>query len=409
MATARRKFALTLLVVSLIALSGCDYPPSHYVCLSCEQGIVADETPESVTVESSNVSIVVKPDGSARWHVRSNLTGQSVETLRESPHRVDRLAESAVVDKIFHDLVARISMHGGKTTDLTARMNGSELFMSFTVEDFATQGFGDVTLVYFFHHETADFHRYELGADQATLTTDADKIVVKPPDTGTVSDNRQSVVWEGKRTLVPRDFYIVYAPSTELADRVDMRLTLASHQAEWLLPEVIAIWFILTVVNVPVLAVLTSRTQDRFPFQTVGEGESVFDRLTDRPPVGLIAVVLGISVSVFGVLLSIPAVVQNVELVLALVPLLPATLFFVLGFATGRYPRVERSAFLALLCLPIPGLVALFLNPSHTGPGINHVAEVLPVTYGILFVTGIPLFFAGYFLQARESSTDEER
>ncbi|PSQ35259.1 hypothetical protein BRD11_02760 [Halobacteriales archaeon SW_12_69_24] len=82
----RRRVALAVVVVAVLALAGCSRPPpeAEVVCDGCVGGIeeTAEETNRSITVEDSVTHVYLRDSGDARVEARMTLSGADADDLR---------------------------------------------------------------------------------------------------------------------------------------------------------------------------------------------------------------------------------------------------------------------------------------------------------------------------------------
>ena len=410
----KRRLLLPCLVVVMIGLAGCPTSTEHMVCLSCEAGIEsAGATPEGVSVQSSQLEIYVYGNGSAQWHVRSELTESEIPGLQNDSTRVQRIAEQAVTAETEYEgrygTTIGKSIHGGKVTDVSGEFRDRTVEITYTVEDMAVRGLGGVLLVDYFHAEGEEYQEYALGADRLTLTTEPDLTVIETPPTGEVSADGRSMIWNRETSYVPRESYVVFAPSSGLKSQLATTATLGINRAEWILPRAVGLWSMIAVILIGVVSYLTVRTADRLPAQTVGEGQSYRDRLFNPPPIGLCGV-LGFTVlATVAVLAQIEVLVRTLIAVVGTFPVLPIGFLFLFGYTLERDRRLDRTIFASTLALLFLGILALFVDPSHSGSTPHYVFGRLPAVTILLLIFGIPAFYAGRFLHTRANTQANEQ
>ena len=192
------------------------------LCSVCDDGFeraAADAGVES-TVIRSTVEVVVRENGSARWTVRNRLTNESTaERLRNDPELLDRVVRTALGDGYRRPDADRVS-------DLSARVEGTDVVVTFAYSSFAESTVGDVLIVDYFH-SGGDRESYGLDADEFTVVGPAGSVVVNDPATGQVHEGEASE-GEGRDgggdEEEARDSRVTWLSPDDGYDRVDRSL-----------------------------------------------------------------------------------------------------------------------------------------------------------------------------------------
>ena len=221
----RRRVALAVVVVAVLALAGCSRPPpeAEVVCDGCVGGIeeTAEETNRSITVEDSVTRVYLRDSGDARVEARMTLSGADADDLR-------------VNDSLLATVRERIEAGGTETeeygdeygygyersrpalprADLTAEMDGTELVVTYTAENLSHTGLGATLSTHFFRadgdtlpDERDPDEPWHIGTDRLVVHgPDGTEPLVEPPD-ATAEGNR--LVWDGDDRIDTRT-YLVY-------------------------------------------------------------------------------------------------------------------------------------------------------------------------------------------------------
>ncbi|PSP92792.1 hypothetical protein BRC78_02655 [Halobacteriales archaeon QH_8_68_33] len=221
----RRRVALAVVVVAVLALAGCSRPPpeAEVVCDGCVGGIeeTAEETNRSITVEDSVTHVYLRDSGDARVEARMTLSGADADDLR-------------VNDSLLATVGERIEAGGTETeeygdeygygyersrpalprADLTAEMDGTELVVTYTAENLSHTGLGATLSTHFFRadgdtlpDEQDPDEPWHIGTDRLVVHgPDGTEPLVEPPD-ATAEGSR--LVWDGDDRIDTRT-YLVY-------------------------------------------------------------------------------------------------------------------------------------------------------------------------------------------------------
>lgn len=393
-ARGRRRLALGA-VVALVVLSGCvDYPPDHYACLSCETGIEAAAGPQqNVSVEASELLIQVRDDGAARWRVRADLTGDDVDRLRSDPNRVDRIATEAVTDSVFVDAVTHKSAHEGRVENVSGRLDGDVLYLTFVVAETGARTPGDVVLVDLFHTEQRHPRSWTLGADRVTIRGPPETTVTRAPPKAPLRDDGRTLVWTSR---IDGDSYVAFAPTGRPLSGPATDLAVATDTTTWAIPRV-ALGFVPGVILVTVASVLSVVVTGRRPLPNVDADAPLRDRLRAEPPVLAAGVLLGL-VAVAAVIVYDVAGVRSLSRPLAIWwSIVAAGLFAPLGYADRGDGRARRSLVAALFGTPFVGAAVLATTPPAS---VYETADVTMLLSALVAVgVGVPAYFVGRSLR----------
>lgn len=379
----------TVSVLLLIAMSGCvEVGSADYVCLSCETGIeetAADDV--DLWVERSDLEIRVHENGSARWRVRADLSGENLSKLAAERERPERLARRAVADSIFLGITSANSLHGGDVRNVTAAFENGTLQITFVVPDMGRRSISGVVLVDQFHVNGEKPAKYSLGTDRVVVRGPPGTVVANDPRSGSTTADHSAIVWEGSGSKVSGETYIVFGPDQEIGTRLAAYAAIATDVAHWLAPRFQsgAIGgFTMLLVAFALLGLATSRDQE----DTQTASESV---LGPKPPyqvVGIVLVVLG-SIAAIGLAVSDAGGSGRdiVRVLFVFPPIVPVVLFLVLGADLVRGGRWRRLLLLAIFLAPLIMVTPTAATPSPSGP--SSVGS--PLTFWIGFAIAVVL------------------
>jgi hypothetical protein len=205
--------ALLVLVAAVPAVAPASSQPDP-LCSVCDDGFERAATDAGLesTVTQSTVEVVVSKNGSARWTVRNRLANESTaDRLRTDPDLLDRVVRTALGDGDRRPDSARVS-------DLSARVEGTEVVVTFAYSSFAESTVGGVLIVDYVH-SGGDRESYGLGADEFTVVGPAGSVAVNDPATGQVreGEGREGVDDGGKA----RSSRVTWVSSDDGYGRVD--------------------------------------------------------------------------------------------------------------------------------------------------------------------------------------------
>lgn len=214
-----RKVVLCFLLVALVALAGCSRPPQPKVCGACGHDFErsAEFHGVNVTVEGSQVDGYLREDGTARWVVRTNLSGPGVERLRTNESLRTALVEDATARR------------GPEPKEnVTAHLDGNALVVSYTVPDFADRTLG-VLVVDEFNRQNDGFdERYRVPAARFRLHAPDGMTVLNRPPGGSVTE--ETVGWTG---VIDEKTYVVVGSPDAWAAGMRGQTAIAVAVLEW--------------------------------------------------------------------------------------------------------------------------------------------------------------------------------
>jgi hypothetical protein len=208
--------ALLVLVAALPAVAPASSRPDPY-CSVCDDGFERAATDAGLesTVTRSTVEVVVQENGDARWTVRNRLANESTANrLRTDSGLLDRVVRTALGDGYRSPDSTRVS-------DVSARVEGTEVVVTFAYSSFADSAVGGVLVVGYFH-SGGGRESYGLDADEFTVVGPAGSVVVNDPATGRVHEraDREGVDDEGEA----RGSRVTWTSADDGYDRVDRYL-----------------------------------------------------------------------------------------------------------------------------------------------------------------------------------------
>lgn len=205
----RRRVVATLALLALVALAGCEtVPDPGTVCSGCAE--MTDRT-DNVSVDDSVTHFYIDREGDARVEARMHLSGSGVEALRNDPGKLQALVRR--IDEGYGDPAF-------ERRNLTGRMDGDTLVVTYHVSDVAERRFGTVVVDAFYKYdgdgpEDSDTYEYpfRLSTDRLVVHgPDGTRSLVAPSDA--TSDNGR-VTWTGDE-VSPRT-YVVFGTNGALA------------------------------------------------------------------------------------------------------------------------------------------------------------------------------------------------
>lgn len=395
----RRTLLGTFALAALVLTTGCvDFPPDPTICVTCELGVESATADRyNVSVGHSELHIRVRENGTARWTVRSNLTGPDVDAFQSDPERVDWLADRAVTGSVDVEGITHLGVHGGSVENVSARMTGDTLVVSFTVAGFAERGFGNVLLVDYFHTEAQAPASYSLGTDRLVVRGPPGTVVTNRPPTGVVTDGGQTVTWHPSDARVQGTTYVAFGTDRGRATNLATKATIGAAVAEWVAPRTWHWGIKHSGVLFATTVLLSLFFVGRSPVRIGDTDDSPLRRLASDPPVDMAVVMLVLAGWAVIAVADSNGVSQTLLLLITPLPLLPAGLFFLLGYSIEEFPRVSRSITVAIAGLPF------VIASWHIATPVGYPLEADGVVYQelllwtlIVLATGVPLFYAGY-------------
>jgi len=221
----RRRVALAVVVVAVLALAGCSRPPpeAEVVCDGCVGGIeeTAEETNRSITVEDSVTHVYLRDSGDARVEARMTLSGADADDLRVNDSLLATVRQRIEAGGTETEEYGYESGYGYERSrpalpraDLTAEMDGTELVVTYTAENLSHTGLGATLSTHFFRadgdtlpDEQDPDEPWHIGTDRLVVHgPDGTEPLVEPPD-ATAEGSR--LVWDGDDRIDTRT-YLVY-------------------------------------------------------------------------------------------------------------------------------------------------------------------------------------------------------
>lgn len=200
--------AVALLVVQPAVAPADAAPPPEPVCGVCDvpfDRAVADAGGPDVNVSRSTLDVYVRENGSARFVVRNRLRGDGTAWVHNNT--------GAVAEDLTY------SEHGLVTdrTDLAVRMVEDVAVVTFTVRDFARDGFGDVLLVDAFRE--TDSTGWEVNAREFALHAPDGWTFTAGPEPG----DGGTATWTGRESV--DDDFVAFAPDDGLVPTAATQVT----------------------------------------------------------------------------------------------------------------------------------------------------------------------------------------
>lgn len=204
----------------------------------------------SVTTTGSDLRMAVDERGDADVRARVSLNASTAERFRENES-----LQAAVVDAAFDDEDgSRYAVGVDRARNVTARMDGDVLVVTYEVPSVAREGRGGVLLVTAFGAES----RYvETNVDRFAMVGPDGTAVANDPRTGAVESREatrgvdgsgEAVVWEpveGKYRdgdgRLDRGTYVAFAPDDGLGARLDAELAVASTVGPAMLDDAVTL------------------------------------------------------------------------------------------------------------------------------------------------------------------------
>lgn len=367
MVGSRRLLAAGFLLL-FVALSGCSITTvQEPVCFTCERGV---ETVEgaNVTVDASALRIELRPDGSGRWTVTSDLSGPGVDRLRSNETAVQRLADRAVTARS----AGYRSIHGGNVSNRTAEFENGTLAIAFTVEDASRQTVGGTLLFDYLHTKGRDVSNgiraesgRRLGADEVVVAGPTGTVVSNDPPGGRITDDGRSVVWTDRDTQVDYQTYVAFGPRDSVVGRPLAEIGIASDVLRWAAPSIVATGYGFAVGLAVLFGVLWVVLYNRSRIAAPAYVAWYYD-LDDAYPAGLVEVGIGVGFVVVAVVVALGVDAdpeQGIRPLVALAGVVGACLLA--GRTATRSPRT--SAVLTTLVVGTPFVVAAIYVPVHYG------------------------------------------
>lgn len=390
----RRTLAL-LVVLAIILLAGCvDYPPGHYACLTCERGIeAAAEDEYDVSVTGSELRIRVREDGSARWTIWSTLEGADIETLRSDPEALDRFAAASVTDSVGN-VAEDYAIHRGDVENVTARMDGETIIITFIVPDVADRNSGGIVLVDYFNTRGNAPESYSLGTDRIRLHGPSGTVVTKGPPAGTRTDDDAAVVWTDEREGISGTTYVGFGPDRNAMTKAKTEASVAADMAGWVVPGTLQIAILPALVTFFLVYVLWFFHRHRSDAKTT----TADDRRLRPPRSELLTDGTILAAGIAGLLaitytgIGTRAVDLGLQL-LVWPPVVPFALLGLFGYTIGRFGRLSRLCAYTIVGWPI----VLGAGFASTPPGPPSADRLWLLVLTLIFVlVGLPGFYAGY-------------
>lgn len=399
-----RKWKGVLALVLMMLLAGCvpDYPPRPTVCVSCHHGIEAaaagadnDTDKSQLNVTHSELDIAVREDGTARWTIRSNLSGAGVQSLQSDATAVDRLANRAVTDSVGMPS-PYVSIHGGKVSNRSARLTGTTLRMSFTVQDFAEQPTDGIYLVDYFHTEGDTPPAYRLGTDRVVVRGPAGTMVTRGSSNANLTADRRGLSWAGRDTRISSDTYLAFGPDRNQLTRYETGAVVSATVLGWGLPKALppSLFFIILFVG---LLIGMSLVVGKSPAPSAESTSSLKGRLVNATDVILVGI--GFAIAVITISLGTPEVgVLRLYKGVVISPIFAAFLMALYGYMGGAGRRSSRAILLAFVGLPIVrALHEVTKVPTSSLDAGGTVGVEMVLWTLVVCIIGIPLFVGGYY------------
>jgi hypothetical protein len=396
-----RRVLAAAFLLAFVALAGCHALGTieQPVCHACEAGVEGVEEP-SVTVESSSLRVDLRADGSGRFTVESDLSGDGVERLRTNDTAVERLAERAVAATPYRNGAATRPIHGGNVSNLTASFENGTLTVGVTVADAARQGPGGTLLVDYLHTEWERPPDHVLGADEVTFRGPPGTVVTNDPPGGRVTEDGRAVVWTGSETRVSSHTYVTYGPDRSAGSRAAGQAAIASHVVRWAGPRIVATaagpavgLAVLFAVLWLVVYWLDDALTAPWNRQAEARPTGAYRDLATDLAVGAVLVAVGVVVP-FG----LRGLLGDLSVPFVLVGAIAAALLLAAGAAVGRSRRWSRVATTLAVCSPF--VLAAVETQTTPGPFGAYVVRTAPV-WAVLCLLVSPLFFVGRYLGRR--------
>jgi hypothetical protein len=247
-----RRLVVAAVVFALLALAGCqERPPrTEVVCDDCVSGVAetADATNRSIAVEESVTHVYLAESGDARVEARLRLSGADVDDFR-----ANRTLRAQVRDAIAYEESDRYdygydeygygeygygsSRPAFQREDLTVRMDGPELVVTYRAANLSQRRLGATFSNYFYRADGNEIpgeldpsEPWHIATDRLVVHgPDGTEPIHRPPE-ATVEDD--ALVWQGEETVDTRT-YIVFGGS---AGVVHGRIVVASAVFRWATP-----------------------------------------------------------------------------------------------------------------------------------------------------------------------------
>lgn len=258
---ARRWLGLFALV-ALMWLAGCSYAVPDVCGVACDAGVVAANQGYNVTAEHARLTIEVRPDGSAHWTARLDLTGPGVSRLQADPAAVRSILRSTMAETGF-------SAAPANPRNLTARLHGRTLVIAFDDPGLGHRSVGGVIVVDRFNREAVgDLGGYEVDVDEVVLRGPDGTVVANRPPNG--DRHGSSVTY---REYVARKTYVVFAPDRSGLWRGAVTLAVVLEVLGWaLVPTVVGTVATSTVLVGTAVVLLYGRETDWDPYADLRTG-----------------------------------------------------------------------------------------------------------------------------------------
>ncbi|AFK20548.1 hypothetical protein E6P09_12395 [Haloferax mediterranei ATCC 33500] len=214
-------------------------PPPEPVCVVCGHGFeeTADDAGVNLTVESSTVRVQIDEDGVGHWTARVTVDDESAATFRENPSLLD-----SIVRRTFEERWGLVD----DPHDLSSRIAGDTVVVTFTVPEMASHGVGDVLLVDYFNDPTERRHVY-VGADRFVVTgPEGSHLLTNPPKAAT---NETAATWgdsEQYESTVHSQTYLTFGPDGGLTTTAAAYASIAVDSGPNLLSDLVRVAFIPT-------------------------------------------------------------------------------------------------------------------------------------------------------------------
>jgi len=240
----RVPFNLLIAVAVLALLSGCGAPPK--ICGACDSTLEAQSSYHNVYVssQSSSVTIQLYRNGSARWEITNNLTGEGVTALREN----QSLATEIVRDSLegWRTPTEQQRYRNGKSdlSNINTSFEGRAFHVRFWLHRMGEPGARDMLLVDELHHAHSPYlsvgSGYRVNSERVTIHAPPEMVVVNNPPGASV--NESTVQWSGN--LISKQTYLVFSDERSSTERMQADIFIAKTVFEWVWPSYLVNAFI---------------------------------------------------------------------------------------------------------------------------------------------------------------------
>lgn len=376
-----------LCVLALLALAGCTGiaprdSPSEAVCGVCGGGFepVAASHGVDASVAHSEAVVTVDADGRAHWTVRADLHGPDVDRLADNESLVRRIVRD-------RDVWAA-SVPARRPANLTGRVFGDTLVVTYTVGEFAARPFGDVLVVdrYVRPPGLRPRRSHDKSGYRVRLLAPRNATAVRVPPGASAEAN--SMTWPSDAAMSARRY-----PAFDLDGNVDplvVEFAVAVEVATWAALPLAAFLAVAGGATLVLGAGLVARTVGR-----PGPVDRVRWRLRGRDHVspahrrgarrehtpaslGLIGVI-GLAGAAAVLVATDYAASRTVAFALVGVPTVPLATFAALGMAVTRRPGAIRSLLTLLVGSTVVLGLATVLEYGRAGAAVG-VLVWTPVT-----------------------------